>query len=155
VTELIVNLSDAREKRNLLDAIRRLEGMQRVTICSHRKRRSDRQNRYYWPCFVQPFAEYLNAQGEAVTDDEAHTLLKQKFLRRSVADPETGEFVGDVLRSTTDLNTAEFNEYLENCAAWLADFFGINVPDPSIYREPTEATSGARRQVADGAAANI
>lgn len=135
MTELIVNLSDAKEKRNLLETVRTLEGPHRVNICKHRPRRSDRQNRYYWPCFVQPFAEFLRAQGEFVTDDEAHILMKSKFLRRDVINPVTGEIVGETLKSSADLDRDEFNAYLEACAMWLATMFDIKVPTPDIYRE--------------------
>lgn len=133
--EVIVNLSAPQEKRMLLEKIRGLEGPHRIEIVKHRKRRSDRQNRYYWPCFVQPFADFLRGQGETITDDEAHLLMRAKFLRQTVVNRETGEAIGQRIRSTTELTTEEFNNYLELCAQWLAENFDIVVPEPDVYRE--------------------
>jgi hypothetical protein len=134
-TELIVNLSDAKDKRMLLEMLRALEGPHRVQWCKHRKRRTDRQNRMYWPLVVQPFADFLREQGESYTDDDAHELLKAKFLRVSVANKDTGEVIGEIPRSTTTLTTEEFYDYVEKCVAWLADMFGIECPSPDPYRQ--------------------
>jgi hypothetical protein len=133
----IIDMDNAREKALILNTIRGLKGFHRIEIRRYRRRRTDRQNRYYWPCFVQPFADFLRAQGEAVTNDEAHELLKYKFLRQSICNRATGELLERV-RSTTDLDTQEFNAYLEQCAQWLAEQFGIVVPEPDVWREPVE-----------------
>ena len=132
---------------DLLRAIRIMQGMRgvrRISIMQFRPRRSDRQNRYYWPCFVNELGKYLREQGQPITDEEAHELLKVKFLRRPVYSPSTGELLGYAIRSTTDLTTAEFNSYLDHCAAWLLDMFGIVVPDPSEYHEKEGAEHASR-----------
>ena len=133
--ERILNLSDPKQKAELYGLIGGLRGPHRVSWCRHRPRRTDRQNRYYWPCFVKPFGDFLREQGEMVTDDEAHELMKAKFLRRSVVNPATGEVIGETVPSTTALDTSEFNVYLEQCAYWLADMFHIVVPEPDVWRE--------------------
>jgi hypothetical protein len=135
-------MSNPREKALLISKLRELQGMHRISVCKHRRRRTDRQNRYYWPCFVQPFAEQLQAQGEAISDDDAHEILKTRFLRKSVIDLKTGEAF-EYVRSTTELNTAEFNQYLDQCAAFLADYFNLQIPEPSIYREQEETAVAA------------
>jgi hypothetical protein len=134
MTELVINFSEPREMALILAKLRELRGLHRITVCAHRKRRSDRQNRYYWPCFVQPFAEFLNGQGEAVTDLEAHEILKTRFNSKTITDKRTGEAM-DFPTTTTTLTTVEFNQYLDKCAVFLLDFAGIVVPEPSIYRE--------------------
>lgn len=134
MTDLVINFDDAREKADIFGRLGRLHGMNRLTICRARPRRSDKQNRYYWPCFVQPLADFLKQQDHGITDDYAHEILKHKFLRREVKDVNTGE-VMTFTASTTELTTAEFNEYLENCAQWLAEMFGIVVPEPSVWRQ--------------------
>jgi hypothetical protein len=154
-TEMIVNLDHPHEQRNLLNTIRAMRGTIRVSFCQHRPRRSDRQNKFYWPCFVQPFAEFLREQGEILTDEEAHELLKAKFLRRTVVDRRTGQPVGVAIRSTTDLNTAEFNEYLDRCAYWLADMFGIVVPEPDTYRERDAARTEKMERCARNPAGRV
>lgn len=133
-----VNFSNPEEKSRIAELVGTLEGRHRVTIIPWKQRRTDRQNRYYWPCFVVPFADYLRDQGEAVTDDEAHAILKDMFLRVTVCDPKTG-LAFERTRSTTELSTVEFNEYLDRVAAWLADTFHFKVPEPGEYREPHQA----------------
>jgi hypothetical protein len=135
----IIDMDNAREKGLILNQIRGLRGFYRVEITRYRRRRTDRQNRYYWPCFVQPFADFLRSQGETVSNAECHELLKYKFLRATTINRCTGEILERV-RSTTDLDTREFNTYLEQCAQWLAEQFGIVVPEPQLWHEAeTEA----------------
>lgn len=132
-TEIVLDMSCPAQKRLLLEQIRGLSGMHRITLTAYRPRRSDRQNRYYWPCFVQPFADYLRAQGDAYTDEQAHEIFKSRFLPTTTIDKNTGELLERV-RSTTELDTVEFNEYLDRVGVWLAGF-GIIVPEPTLYRE--------------------
>ena len=133
-TELIIDMSNPREKQLILSKIRELEGMHRISVAKYHRRRTDRQNRYYWPCFVQPFAEFLRSQGEPISDDDAHEVLKYQFLRRSVINKQNG-MMGEYTQSTTKLTTVEFNTYLDQCATFLHEYAGIHVPDPTIYRE--------------------
>jgi hypothetical protein len=130
--ELIADLNDARKRTAIARRINDLRGVYRIEVTRYRPRRSDRQNRYMWPCMVQPFAQFLRDQGEEYTDQQAHELLKAKFLRKTVE--IKGERL-DVVGSTTELDTSQFNEYLDKVAAWLADMFDIIVPEPSEYRE--------------------
>lgn len=137
MVEQIVNFSEPRERAAFVSATNKLTGTHRITIKAHRKRRSDRQNRYYFPCFVAPFAQFLRDQGQSITDLDAHEILKFKFLRATCINPETGEAF-DYTRSSTDLTTLEFYDYLERVAAWLADEFHIVVPEASLDRPPAE-----------------
>lgn len=138
--DILVNFSDEGPRRSLLMELSKLRGPHRISVCKYRKRRTDRQLRYYWPCVVQPFADFLRAQGENVTDDEAHEYLKLRFNGREIINPGSGEVVGTVGRSTGELDTSEFNDYVERCAAWLAEF-GVIVQAPngisSITRNQT------------------
>lgn len=129
--EMIIDLSSPSEKQAVLDALRELNGMHRITVVKYRQRRTDAQNRYYWPCVVRPFGDFLREQGEGYTDEMAHEFLKFKFLRQTVPNLSTGEVVGERIRSTTELNTEEFAEYLEHCIAYLAETFGIEVAVPN------------------------
>lgn len=71
-------------------------------------KRSDAQNRYYWSCVVPIFSECSGYE-----KDEAHDLLKSKFLRVERVLP-SGEIMERV-RSTTELTVQEFTEYVERC----------------------------------------
>jgi hypothetical protein len=105
----------------------------RLSACQHRRRRSDRQNRYYWPCFCKLLMDYMNVQGGSWTLEMAHECFKKMHLEKSFVDQRTGQLFTTVL-STTQLSTSEFNEYLDKCAAALADL-GLTVPQPDLYRE--------------------
>lgn len=140
----IINFSNAAEKANHIAFVRVLIGVHRVEIVRHRPRRSDRQNRWYHPCFVAVFGDYLRGQGFSVgddaheiTDDEVHMMFRMKFLTQSVFGARDGLHLGDFPRSTTELSTVEFNEYLDKIAAWLATF-GIVVPEPGVCHEAEE-----------------
>jgi hypothetical protein len=129
---IVVDFAKPAEKQAVLQFVRGLAGPHRVEIVKYRARRTDTQNRYYWPCVVQPFADFLRGQGETITDEQAHDLMKAKFLTVTVTNSGTGEVIGDRVRSTTELNVEEFSEYLEKCIAWLADMFGIECPIPGV-----------------------
>lgn len=139
--EIIIDFASDVDKRRFWALLRSLDGKWRFTFCRFRKRRTNRQNRYYWPCFVMPLAAFLREQ-EEFTDIDAHELLKHKFLRATKINPKTGEPY-DYTRRSRDLSTAEFNDYLDRCAAWLADTFDIVVPSPDEYHEKeTEQVAG-------------
>jgi hypothetical protein len=152
--ELVLDMSNPREKTMLLNQIRNLLGWHRFDILKYRRRRTDAQNRYYWPCFVGPFADMLRGQGEAVSELEAHEILKQRFLRKAVINQGTGEVL-EYVRSTTELDVSEFNQYLDQCAGFLREL-GVEVPDPSVYKqdepdEPKQARPGYwRKKLAEG-----
>ncbi len=144
MTEYIVNMSASNEATGFLNRLRRLRGVHRIDVVKHRARRSDRQNAWYWPCFVHEFGEYLRNQGENVTDEDCHEMLKFKFLQRSMPIPFDSDsaFSKDLAviakplqytASTTALSIDEFNDYLDHCAHWLEDMFGIVIPEPEAY----------------------
>lgn len=122
--EFITDLDDPSAKRQLLELIRQLRGRHRIAIVKHRARRSDAQNRAWWGRIVEPFHDYLVGQGMEITKEDTHGLLKDKFLRISVCNPD-GEPVGERTRSTTELTTEEFGDLIERSMAWLADMFHI------------------------------
>lgn len=135
-TELRIDTNNAKEFSFLMEVVRGLfgKGRKRVNIVDDRPRRSDRQNRWYWPCFVKPFGDYLRASKPEFTDEMAHEVLKKMFLEASVVDEKTG-LVFTYVRSTTELTTTEFNKYLDQVAAMLATDCGFIVPEPDVYRE--------------------
>lgn len=138
MTELICDMSNVREKALAMRAVGALQGKQRIEISEYRKRRSDRANRWYWSCFIAPFVQWKRDENEEIiTDLEAHDFFKLMFLPKEITDPSTGE-VKKVPGPSSTLSNAEFNAYLDRVANWLAEWCGIIVPDPSIYREPVK-----------------
>jgi hypothetical protein len=127
----ILDLSDRDMKRRFVAWVGTLVGAWEVDIKPRRNTRSLAQNAFYWSCVCTPFADFLSAQDyELNTPEEAHEILKAKFLTRPVVRPDTGELIGRIVRSTTDLSTEEMTDYIERCRAWLLDFFGVMTNDP-------------------------
>jgi hypothetical protein len=112
--------------------------MHKFVITRYQQRRTNRQNRYYWPCFVQPFADFMRSQGEAWSDEDAHEMLKLRCNPKSSINPVTGEMF-TVGGSTKDLTIGDFNAYLDRCAVWLLDNLNIMVPEPDVYRQAVAA----------------
>lgn len=124
---LIVNMSDPAVKRRLMIEIGRLSGLYEILIKPRKKTRSLNQNAYYWAAVVTPFTEWLreNYGDSRIDKEQAHEMLKIKILgakKKEIA----GESVVLVPQSKT-LNTEEFEEYIEKCSAWLAEFCEIVV----------------------------
>ena len=92
-----------------------------------RKRKSERslrQNRYYWGVVVPIFGEHWGLDRE-----ETHQLLGTTHLKKKITVEGGQEFT--VVRSTTSLSTADFEEYMSKLRAWGATEFGLNIPEPN------------------------
>jgi hypothetical protein len=114
------------------EVMRRMEGQKlRVQISKYRKKRSDRQNRYYWSCVVERVWDALVEAGNDMTKEETHDFLKNECkLVIEVMDPH-GEII-QTLKSTTKLTTLEFENYMTKCRVWAAER-GIDIPEPNEY----------------------
>lgn len=125
-----IDFDNPTQCRLIHDYMRTLKGKHRVKIVRDRPRRSDRQNRFYWPAIVHPFAEWLSEQyGETFTDEDAHYVLKKTFLSRKVRNQQTGKVL-DLIGSSAALSDADFSAYLEKCIHLLAEHCDIVVEDP-------------------------
>jgi hypothetical protein len=91
-----------------------------VEKITREKQRSLDQNAYYWGVVVKILA------GETgYTKDEMHEALKVKFLTY-----ENVKGIPTVL-STANLNTKQFEVYLEMVRRWAAMDLGIVIPEPN------------------------
>jgi hypothetical protein len=137
-TELIVNPTNPREINMAVELMRTLSNKrrpQRITVVELRDRRSNPQNALYWVAIIQPFAEWLYANGYGKEFGDlkqyAHDTLKRELLTVPLANPNTGEVLSYRVRSTTELNTEEFSAFIEDCARWLAEHCDLPVHLPS------------------------
>ncbi len=98
-----------------------------VTIKHKKFSRSDNQNRYYFGVVVKTLADHTG-----FTKDEMHEVLKHKFLRywATISGPEDYIEQVEFTKSTTDLNTAEMEQYLENIREWASIQLGCYIPEP-------------------------
>ena len=85
-----------------------------------RKNRSKSQNSYLWGC-VYPIV----SECTGYTTDESHEAMKMLFLRVH------RDGLPDTVKSTTDLDTADFSQYVEQIKDWTAQTFGARIPDAS------------------------
>lgn len=96
-----------------------------------RKIRSLNQNAYYWAVVVPMVGQ---AMGE--TDIEAiHEVLKHEhnyYLSK------VGEHEIRIPLSTADLNTADFEAYLERVRRWASEFFNLYIPLPNEVADESE-----------------
>jgi len=83
------------------------------------KQRSLEQNKYYWGVVIPTSAEY-----HGYTHEEMHEAFKFKFLRDL-----QGSLDLPKIRSTTELSTVEFVEYVEQIKLFEAEN-GVVIPDP-------------------------
>jgi hypothetical protein len=90
-----------------------------VTIQRERKKRSLSQNSYYHGVVVKMLADAAGYE-----PDEMHDALRWEFLRVH------GEERLPSVRSTTELSTVEFEDYLSKCRMLGAQVYGVYVPGP-------------------------
>lgn len=137
--DISIDLGNPENKRRVMSFIGTARGLYNVSITPTRSLRSLQANRYYHGVVVKCFADFLRDQGEGASNDDCHEMLKFKFLRRSIVDKATGEVI-EFTPSTAKLDKAEFSRYVDLCAAWLKDFFGILLPAPDYAEQPIPAT---------------
>jgi hypothetical protein len=106
-----------------------------ITIDKAKSKRSILQNSYYWAVVLGAFLEgYRDTNGEEISKEEAHETLKMELNYKTISNEETGEVVR-IPKSTADINTKEFSEYVEKCRRFISEWFGVETPDPDpAYR---------------------
>lgn len=112
------------------DVLTCFDGEITLTIEKRKKERSGQQNKYYWGAVVPIVRQALTDVGyQRVSISEVHNLLKTMFIKKEMVNDCTGEvltFIG----STAELSTVDFMAFIENVAAWLAEFLGVVLPEP-------------------------
>lgn len=95
-----------------------------VTVKPERKHRTLQANAYYWKVVLGLIAEWSGHERE-----EVHDAMKEKFLSRTTIDFPGGKRLV-VSPSTAELDTVEFQVYLDRVKRWAAEQ-GLNIPDPN------------------------
>lgn len=93
-----------------------------VEIKRIRQQRSHDQNGLYWMWLSCLSAETGNDK------EDLHTFFREYFL--GYADKQIFGSVIRKVRSTSDLDTKQFTDYLEKIKVWAARELGIALPDP-------------------------
>ena len=83
--------------------------------------RTNKQNKYYWAVCVDLISEHTG-----FTPEEVHEVLKHKFLSPK---ERMGE---NIYPNTTQLDTREFNTYIEKIQRWASMELSLVIPDPIV-----------------------
>ena len=67
---------------------------------------------------------------EVKTFDDAKMVIKALFCKRSIVNHDTGETI-EIIKDTSALTKAEFNELIENVIKWGSEYLGIQIPFPN------------------------
>lgn len=98
-----------------------------LTIKKEYSDRSNNQNRYLWGC-VYPIIS--NEVG--YTNDEVHEICKNMFLKKWVIlETKDGFKEVEITKSTKDLTTVEFENYLSQIRQWVSIELGIFIALPN------------------------
>jgi len=106
-----------------------------------RRTRSLPQNSYYWPVVVKMVKDAMNSFGNDFTAEEVHEFLKKEFNYEE-SELRDGYFV-KVPKSTTRLDTFDFNQYKERIQQFAAEVLGIYIPDPNEQFDTSKFISNA------------
>lgn len=107
------------------------EGPFLVIVKRNYGKRSNEQNKYYWGVVIPAFmVAASDSTGEEWAPSQVHETLKAAFLFEEIAHFETGQIIRKV-KSTSDLSTVEFNEYIDKCRNFVFEWFGAYVPEPN------------------------
>lgn len=88
------------------------------------------QNGYYHAVIVPAYqAGVYDEQRRIIDHKAAHEELKWNCNYEEVVNEETG-VVARYARSTADMTTVEFEEYLERCRVFVMEWFGVDCPLP-------------------------
>lgn len=145
---IVWNLSDIEQKRRLMGQIQKLSGLQEVSIRPRKLTRSFKANKYYFVACVAPFRDWLreNYGDSSISLDQAHEMLVVAVLGW---DERHSENTGKTLKfrpRTHTLDSAEFAEYVDKSAAWLAEFAEIIVLPPDLFYESKEKHERTTRE---------
>lgn len=101
-----------------------------IEILIHRKKkhRSVQQNRTYWLYCT------MLSEETGFTKDEIHAVLKQKFLKTEKVHEDSGQ-VFEYVRSTSELSTVEFMDYIAQIQQFAAEDLNVVLPDPGTQMD--------------------
>lgn len=108
-------------QRALFDELRKWEGKNiKVSVSKRVPKRSLPQNNYLWGIVYKTIGDFLG-----YTVDEVHEVMGQMFLKYH---DKNGL---ERIRSTTELSTEEFTEYVEHVRRFFLQEYNIYTPNPN------------------------
>lgn len=114
------------ESSKVSDYMHRTKGkFIRIDYTAVKSARSLLQNAYYWSVIVKMIAEEIGYDTEVM-----HEILKKLFLPNKKYDMPDGNDVV-LSKSTSQLDTIEFEDYVLKIRIWAKDFLMMSIPTPN------------------------
>lgn len=132
ITSNVINGNLKRNRSQILETIKSFEGKDvLITFEKPKKKRSNNQNSYYWGIVIVLIKSALKDTGNNLNTNDVHDLLRLKFLKETISiKEETGEVIERV-KSTTELTTSQFMDYIAEIQQFAAEYFDVIIPDPN------------------------
>src|SRR5688572_8100326 len=102
----VINFDNLNAKRQFMEGVQKLRGLQEVLIRPRKKTRSLNANSYYWSAYIPPWTDWLREQygDPTITAEQAHSLLKVRVLGpKEKILQETGEVI-ELIPTTHDMD---------------------------------------------------
>lgn len=121
------------------------------------KKRSSKQNRYYWGIVVEQYLHAMIDTGDSTIEEVArelrtdtlldalHELLKFRFAGREVIDKDTGEVIR-LPGSTSKMNPSEIGVYWDAIRADALEKYGVDIPPPPDNTFDIETITDTRHE---------
>jgi hypothetical protein len=100
-----------------------------VIIQKAKRKRSTPQNAYLHGVVIPMITDRIRFLGTRITQAKVKDLLKFELLKEEIPISSNGEFI-TTIKGTSELTTAEFKEFIDNCVIWAADTLDIQIPEP-------------------------
>jgi hypothetical protein len=115
------------ESSKISDYMHRTKGkFIRIEFTAVKNTRSLLQNAYYWSVIIAMLSDEIGYE-----PDLMHEIVKKMFLStRSYPMPSCVEEI-KLVKSTTDLDTVGFEEYVLSIRVWAKDFLSMDIPLPN------------------------
>lgn len=92
-----------------------------------KKQRSNNQNKYYWGCVLPRISEHTG-----FTIEESHEVMKYRFLKGwKTVKTSKDQMEIEYIRSTTDLDTKSFEEYMIKVREFASIALQCWIPEPN------------------------
>lgn len=122
---IFIDFQKKESKQKLFEYLKGLNSVYKLEIKKDKNNRSGMQNRYYWGVVLKMIMEHTGDD-----KDDLHDYFKRKFLSYDKAIKATGEAYTRT-RDTHDLDTGEFETYLEEIRRFAAVEIEIVIPLPN------------------------
>lgn len=123
---LQIDFAKEKDKKKLYEVLKsRKPKVYNIEIKEYRKDRSNNQNKYYWGVVIKELCNHTGYNA-----DEMHEVLKAKFNPKELVFKQTGESV-KIGGSTADMNTFEFEAYLEQIRIFSLTELDVLIPLPN------------------------